>query len=57
MLQVYIDLENTLYVPGSGWFHVSLPDTRWVFDTVPSSSTVQTRCLGFEYTTRRPEPE
>ena len=48
MLHVYRDRENTLYVPGSGWFQVRRPDTRWVLDTVPSLSTVQTRMRDFE---------
>ena len=44
-------------MPGNGWFQVSRPETRWVFETLPSASTVQTRWADFEYTTRRPVPE
>ena len=48
MLQVYPERENTLYVPGSGWFQVSRPETRWVFETVPFDSTVHTRWRDLE---------
>jgi hypothetical protein len=57
MLHVKLERENTWYVFGVGWFHVSRPDTRYVLDTVPSASTVHTRCRDFEYTARRPSPE
>ena len=48
MLQVKLDRENTLYVPGNGWFQVRRPDTRCVFDTFSSASTTHTRCADFE---------
>src|SRR5688572_29408412 len=57
MLHVNPDFENTLYVPGNGWFHVRRPETRCVRATVSSASTTHARCSVLEYTRRRPSPE